>query len=188
METFDLIIWGVVLVIFIAVITVIVVVLSKRPAPTKVIEESTPITDYEAVSLLSPAEITLYSYLMHMFDGTAIICPKMRLADIIQPRTPPVKGDWRPALNKVIRKNLDFVCLRADDLSTLGVVELNQSNQMAPDSPGRYESLRSILEAAGIRLCVVQAAENYDYETLCGQIMNDFGITLTEQPEPESAG
>jgi hypothetical protein len=71
-----------------------------------------PRSDYRAVPFLSAAETVFFRELVEIYTGSAFICPKVCLRDLIRP----VKGldgsKRQVALNKISSKHVDFVVLR----------------------------------------------------------------------------
>ena len=188
MNTVDLFIGGIILAVLIIIVVIIFVAWPKSASTNRPTEAVIPGTGYEAnPGLMSTTDVILYIYLVHIFDGTALICPKLRLADIIQPKAHTGGVDWRPALNKIIRKNLDFVCLNADDFSIFGVIEIDRSSEESDKPMVQFEQLRSTLKSAGIRLSVIQSAQEYDYEALYKQILADFELSGETALPAESA-
>ncbi|MDD5261568.1 MAG: DUF2726 domain-containing protein [Methylacidiphilales bacterium] len=133
-----------------------------------------------APALMTPEEAYLYVHLVQLFDQAAIICPKVRLADVVRPQTLRNKSEWQNTFNRLTRKRLDFVCLRIDDLTTLGVIELDDAGPEQAGNAEHDEFVDSVLNAAGVPISRVQLLAQYDFTVLYNQVMRDFGINPEE--------
>lgn len=78
-----------------------------------------------------------------------IVCPKVRLLDIIEPR----KGekDYKTLFYKVQAKHVDFVICDAS-MKILGVVELDDSSHDQKDRQSRDQFVDEILESVGYKV------------------------------------
>lgn len=106
-------------------------------------------------ALLTPAERLLYARLHQALGNEVLVCPKVRLADIIE-----VRGDaleWQAAWNRIAAKAVDFVLMTADDYQPLLAVQL-ESGRSSP----RDEWLDRAIMAAGLPLLRIRARSDYD--------------------------
>ena len=129
---------------------------------------------YAARSLLSPAETDFYYCLVHYYGASAILCPKVRLGDLIGPRKGLDKSTYQTALNRVSSKHVDFVILRPEDLTVLGVIELDDSSHSRQDRADRDGFKDDALRQANIPICRVKARRQYDLDILGKQLHSAF--------------
>jgi hypothetical protein len=115
-------------------------------------------------ALLSPAEARFYARLHQAVGAELLICPKVRLADVIE-----VRGDaieWQAAWNRIAAKHIDFVLATADDYRPLLAIELDDSS----DRKGRDEWLDRAVSAAGVPVLRIRARGDYDPTALRREI------------------
>ncbi len=134
----------------------------------------------QSLALFTEAEEHFYRHLMQVFDSAIIVCPKVRLGDVLEPHGSLGKKESWSALNQINRKHVDFVCLRSDDLTTVGVIELDDSSHNRQDRQERDKLVDEALRSASIPICHVKVRRNYDLALLADQITTDFGWKTTE--------
>ncbi|MDF2630277.1 MAG: hypothetical protein K0R39_4108 [Symbiobacteriaceae bacterium] len=114
-------------------------------------------------TLLSAAEQRFYARLFQAVGNEVLICPKVRLADVID-----VRGDaleWQAAWNRIAAKHLDFVLTTADEQQILLGIELDDGGRQRRD-----ELLDRALVAAGLPLLRVRVRGDYDPAALRREI------------------
>lgn len=101
---------------------------------------------YKSRMLLTKNEYAAYKKLKPIADAHGLlICPKVRLIDIVEPKT----GDQQNALRaKVIQKHVDFVICNSD-LKILGVLELDDSSHDTQKRIDRDQFVDEILTDVG---------------------------------------
>lgn len=104
---------------------------------------------YEAVPILTYNESRNFRTLKEAADQKGLmICPKVRLADIVSPR----KGsDYYSRFGKIKSKHVDFTICDYN-MKVIAVVELDDSSHDRPDRQERDEFVDSILESNGIKV------------------------------------
>jgi hypothetical protein len=127
-------------------------------------------SEYRAVPLLSPGEAELYRCLIKLYGTGAIICPKVRLVDLIRPHHDMDRSKFQTAFNRVSSKHVDFVILGAEDLTVLGVVELDDRSHERESRASRDGFVDDALHQAGIRMCRIKARRHYDPEPIYAQL------------------
>lgn len=126
----------------------------EKPQKIENSKESTKRTEYagcyQKKFLLTKNEWYAHKKLMELAkQHNLIICPKVRLLDIIEPR----KGekDYKSLFYKVQAKHVDFViCDNA--MKILGIVELDDSSHDQKDRQERDEFVNEILESVGYKI------------------------------------
>lgn len=109
-------------------------------------------------SVLSPAERSLYHVLMQAVHGRALVCLKVRLADVL------VVAHFqenRAAQNRINQKHIDFLLC---DLVTLRLVlgiELDDASHARPDRQARDAFVDQAFAAAGLPLLHIRARHAY---------------------------
>lgn len=101
---------------------------------------------YQAKYLLTKNEYYSYKKLKQYADAAGLlICPKVRLLDIIEPRN----GEYyRALLGKIKSKHVDFL-ICDQDLRIKGVVELDDSSHDRNDRQERDKFVDQALQGAG---------------------------------------
>ena len=111
-------------------------------------------------AMLTAAEQQFYARLFQAVGNEVLICPKVRLADVIE-----VRGDaieWQAAWNRIAAKHLDFVLTTADSHQILLAIELDDSSHALPARQKRDEWLDRAITAAGVPLLRVRVRSDYD--------------------------
>lgn len=105
--------------------------------------------------LLAPAEQRFLVRLFQAVGNEVVICPKVRLADVIE-----VRGDaieWQAAWNRIAAKHIDFLLVTADDYQPLLAIELEDAR-----GENRDEWLERAVTAAGMPILRIRARTDYD--------------------------
>ncbi len=105
---------------------------------------------YQSTYLLTKNEWQQYKKLKEITDAKGLmICPKVRLLDIIEPR----KGEkkYKTLLYKVQSKHVDFV-LCDQDLHIKAILELDDSSHDRQDRKDRDEFVDKILTSVGYKV------------------------------------
>ncbi len=135
---------------------------------------------YRAVPLFSAAEAEFYHCLVEIYGASAIVCPKVRLLDLIRPQQGLDKSTYQVAFNRVARKHVDFVILRPDDLTVLGVIELDDRSHDRQDRADRDLFVDDALQQSGIPVCRVKCRRQYDLDLLATQLDAAFADPLPQ--------
>ena len=107
---------------------------------------------YQARQLLTNRELKEYQKLKQYADARNwLICPKVRLFDLIEPKSGYSRSDRQKLMNKVWAKHVDFVLVN-QQMQVIGVLELDDSTHDRPDRQERDRFVRDALEGAGITL------------------------------------
>lgn len=117
----------------------------KFPKP---IEFNVPfITGYQRAQLLTERERIAYFQLKEIAnEKDLIICPKVRLLDIVEPKSG--QGNYKALLSKVMSKHVDFlVC--TPDMQVFAIVELDDSTHLRPDRVKRDAFVDDVLNSVG---------------------------------------
>lgn len=171
---------------FLILFVIILVVLACLVVFKKYVKPGSPIAfPYQAKnSLCSPAERSFLGVLEQLFSDKYRILLKVSLADLIEIEKGVSKSIRQGALNRISRKHVDFVVCGKDDLSILGVIELDDQSHKAAKRQERDSFLDSAMNAAGIPILHIQAQNAYSISDIQEQLQNSFEF-LTNKAEPE---
>ena len=115
-------------------------------------QKLTPSTNYREAyrskELLTRRELQEYYKLKQYADERGwLICPKVRLWDLIEPKN----SKNQTLVNKIQAKHVDFVLVNRN-MDVIGVLELDDSTHDRPDRQQRDSFVRDALEGAGITM------------------------------------
>jgi hypothetical protein len=116
---------------------------------------------------LSTAEANLLRVLREVAGDWALICPKVRLADLVYT---PRQEDRQAALNRVSRKHLDFVLCDAGTLRPTLALELDDRSHERADRRERDAFVDQLLAAVGLPLVRVPVQRSYDTRALAATL------------------
>lgn len=141
---------------WIIVIAVIVLLLEARRM-NQTNEDVRPGTavrsdDYQKKYLLTKNEWKNYMSLREYAAGKGlIICPKIRLADLVEPKKGKSKSEWQKLFNRIKAKHVDFV-LCDQDMRVKLIVELDDSTHGREDRQKRDTFVDAVLTGAGYKI------------------------------------
>ena len=146
-------------------------------------------TQYEAgSSLLTPAERSFFGVLRQALGSQYYICPKVRLADIIRPASQSSRSGWQTAFNRISAKHVDFAICSPNDLSVVGVIELDDRTHRRFERGFRDSTVDAALSGAGIRVIRVQASEYYSQPAVRDLVLNSLKRTAEPSASISSRG
>lgn len=112
-------------------------------------------------TLFSPGERAFLAVLREVVGERALVFGKVRVADLLTPRSG-LKGQrWWRAFNRISAKHVDFVLCDRDDCAVLCVVELNDASHQRRDRRERDAFLAEACAGAGLPLLQVTARARY---------------------------
>lgn len=129
---------------------------------------------YSRGYLLSRGEMAFYRVLVRAVPPGLVVCPKVRLADLIN-----CPGDaWRQGFGgRIVGKHVDFVLADAGTLAIRGVIELDDRSHARADRRERDAFVDRALDAAGIPILRVPAAGQYDARSLAARLEETIAST-----------
>lgn len=116
---------------------------------------------------LSPAEANLLRVLRDVAGEWALVCPKVRLADLVYA---PRQEERQAALNRISRKHLDFVLCDAGTLRPALAIELDDRSHERADRQERDAFVDEVLGSVGLPLVRLPVRHSYDLRALAVQI------------------
>ena len=100
-------------------------------------------------------------------EELVVMC-KVRLGDVIRPRSGLDNSGRTTHANKVDRKHLDFVVVRASDFGVVMGVELDDSSHQRAKVKERDAFVDAAMASAGLRVVRVKWGRGYDLEKVAG--------------------
>lgn len=107
-----------------------------------------PSSIYCRARFMSAAEFNYFLALESYLPPRARITCKVRLADLVQPLSPPRTSAWQTAFNRVACKHVDFVLLD-EYLNPLCIIELDDSSHARYSRQLRDTFVDSVLADVG---------------------------------------
>jgi hypothetical protein len=135
---------------------------------------STSFSYQSKTTLCSAAERSLLGVLDQLLADRYRIFLKVRLADLIEIPKGVSKSPRQSALNRISGKHVDFVVCDKNDISILGVVELDDQSHKSARRRERDRFLDSALDSAGIEIVHIRAQNAYSVIDIQNQLQNHF--------------
>lgn len=120
-------------------------------------------------TLLSQAELRFYPRLMETVGDRATVCPKVRLADILDVDTGQTM-QRQAHLNRIISKHVDFLLCEPLSMRLLAGIELDDRSHQRADRQERDELVDRIFETVGLPLLHIPVRSHYALEDLQSEI------------------
>jgi hypothetical protein len=120
-------------------------------------------------SLLTPAELKFYQSLRLAVDDRALICCKVRLADLLRV-TSMDSAERQKLFRRIAAKHVDFVLADPTSLEPFAVIELDDSSHDRSDRRERDVFVDRLFATVSFPVVRVKAASKYDVRALKEQI------------------
>ncbi len=111
---------------------------------------------------LTPSEKKFYFLLKEHTPEEIVICPKVRLADILAVESE--NKNYISHFNKIARKHVDFLLCDASDMEMLCAVELDDSSHELKERKKRDRFVNKAFEAAGLDIIHVPLKSEFEDE------------------------
>ncbi len=121
--------------------------------------------------LFSAAERSFLGVLDQAVGPEHRVFGKVRVADIAKVKPGLSKSARQGALNRIAAKHFDFVVCRANDLSVVCAVELNDASHTSRKAQTRDELLANVCRVIGLPLLTVPAKANYSLQEVQDQFL-----------------
>lgn len=112
--------------------------------------------------LLSPAERLFHQSLFEAVNGQYSIFCKVRLADVLNPKSSGDRSKWQTSFNKISAKHLDFVLCEPESFTVVAGVELDDKSHSSQSAQKRDKVKTDSCESACLPLVRIQAKRRYD--------------------------
>ncbi|MBA4020266.1 MAG: topoisomerase [Pirellula sp.] len=130
---------------------------------------------------LSPAERSLFGVLCHVLGSNAVICPKVRVADLIFVVD---RRSNQGHANKIDRKHVDFVICTTDTVTPRVIIELDDSSHSRADRAERDEFVDAAFQAAGLPVVRIPARHQYQPAEIAALILPHCTDQKAAEPQP----
>lgn len=151
------------LILFILALAGILVILVLRNKPRRIYK---PKGQY----LLSPGEAAFFYALTQSIPPDLYICPKCRIADIIEVTLDRSSSDFWKYLAKINQKHIDFLLVNRSDFAPKLAIELDGGSHKDQARERRDAFVSSVFQRAGLPLLHIRVQGFYHYMTLREQI------------------
>jgi hypothetical protein len=153
------------LLIGVLVVLGIVVVVVKTMAGAG--EEKSKDFPYEKEPSLFTATESAFLAALDQAGGRQVrIIGKVRLADVVNVRSGLDNSARQTALNKILKKHLDFVACDPKTMAVQFVIELDDKSHRRPDRQERDQFLDQVMQTVGIPIYHFPAQRSYSPEEI----------------------
>ena len=126
--------------------------------------------------LMTPAEVSFYHVLRSSLSvETYLICPKVRLADIVDVDKGLDKSRRSSAVNRITSKHVDFVLCNPSDITLYAAIELDDASHRGKRQMEKDKFKDETFSASGIPLIRFPAQATYTPADVVGKINAAFG-------------
>lgn len=132
-----------------------------------------------AKALFSPAERAFLGVLDQAVGDEHRVFGKVRVADVVSVKHGLSNPARQSAFNRISAKHFDFVVCRADDLSLVCVVELNDRSHSSERSQSRDKFLAEVCRNINVPLLMVPARRTYSIQDVRGQFLSAIALPAT---------
>lgn len=147
--------------IVVAVVLLVVAILAILKAKAASGEPKTGVY-FLRKSLFTPAERSFLGVLEGNLPLGVRVFGKVRLEDFLGVKAGLERGERQAARNRINRKHVDFLLVRANDLAPLAGIELDDISHEEEDRQQRDAFVDSAFSSAGLPLIHVMAAKAYN--------------------------
>ncbi|WP_111748597.1 DUF2726 domain-containing protein [Salinisphaera orenii] len=116
--------------------------------------------------LLTRAEWSFYRVLSHAVDDHTLICPKVRLADLLNVERGLNDKRRRAAFGRIVGKHVDFVLCDTRHVRPQVVIELDDRSHQRPDRQQRDRFVDAAFANAGLPIVHVPTQKSYSTDAL----------------------
>lgn len=171
------------------VLIVVAVVIYEAYQTQKRTGEEKPGTASEAVQYQAKYLLTKYEWKNYIglrsyaAAHDLIICPKIRLADLVEPKKGTTGKEWHKLFNRIKAKHVDFV-LCDPDMRVKLIIELDDSSHDRQDRKERDAFVDAVLTGASYQICHLPRID----AAALAAIDNTLNPKQPEEPAPPAGG
>ena len=125
-----------------------------------------------AKALFSPAERSFLGVLDQAVGPEHRVFGKVRVADLASVKPGLGNSARQGALNRIAAKHVDFVVCRANDLSVVCAVELNDKSHSGKRAQARDDLLAKVCQTINLPLLTVPAKQAYSMQEVQAQFQS----------------
>jgi hypothetical protein len=141
----------------------------------------------KSTAFFTPAERSFLGVLYQTVGDNVAVFGKVRVADVVEPKSGLGRSAWQKAFNKISAKHFDFLLCDKEALSVACAIELDDGSHNSMRRQERDEFLKGVCEAAGIPLIQVSARSGYVISEVRSLLQRYLTVKDTPGPEPSSA-
>jgi hypothetical protein len=116
--------------------------------------------------LLSAGEKRFFDTLVQSIGAEEYVCPKVRIADLVEVDLPKNDKEYWASFNKISQKHVDFVIVNRNDFAPKLIIELDGGSHNDKTRLERDEFVDSVLKSARIPIVHVEAKGSYLVENV----------------------
>jgi hypothetical protein len=177
--------------VFVLIVGVLLLVAVSRKAGAANFSSKNAESTYEALpTLLTAAERSFFGVLQQVVPPNLSLFAKVRLADLVQPRSGLNASMRQSALNKICSKHVDFVLCDAATTKVVCVIELDDSSHHRSSRQARDSFVDAALQFAAIPIVRINALHGYAPANIRSELAKVGALTVKEiahrngKPEP----
>lgn len=135
-------------------------------------------------ALFTPAERSFLGVLDLAVGKDFRVFGKVRVGDVLAPKSGMNRGGRQTALNRVNLKHFDFLLCRPSDLAVLCAIELNDASHRKQNRQERDAFLAEACRGAALPLAQFEARRSYSPVEISARIAETMAGQVTERVEP----
>ncbi len=116
--------------------------------------------------LLSAGEKRFFDALQHSIPQMMYICPKVRIADLIEMAIPETDPEFWKKFNQISQKHVDFVICSTDNFTPLLIIELDGGSHNERSRNLRDELVDAAFKDANIPIIHFKTSNIYSHNEL----------------------
>lgn len=136
--------------------------------------------------LLSTQEMTFLALLQAVVVSNVAVLCKVRVVDVIKPRSGLKPSVWRSWFDLIVQKEFDFVLCNRSNFSVLAVIELDDSSRNNVERHKRNQFLKAACDIASVPALIVNAPASIVVEDLRRELTALIGEAIVA-PAPAPA-
>lgn len=122
--------------------------------------------------LLSKGEKAFFDVLVQLISSDLYVCPKVRVADLIEVDLPKSDKYFWASFNKIAKKHVDFVLCSRTDFSSKLIIELDGGSHSSETRSQRDSFVDESFIQANIPVLHIPAQSFYDQNQIMTQVKN----------------
>jgi ssDNA-binding Zn-finger/Zn-ribbon topoisomerase 1 len=173
------------IILIISIVGIGLFFLARRSEKGKPAHEAFPYQKSEV--LFTPAERSFLGVLRQAVGNNAAIFGKVRVADVVEPKSCLGRSARQKAFNKISAKHFDFLLCDKEDLSVACAIELDDGSHNSKRRQERDGFLKGVCEAAGVPLIQIPAKSAYVISEVRSLLPRYLTVKDTPNPQPSPA-